>query len=229
MHVRPKSILLAVVLSLVGCDREDAPMVDSQSSRATGQGDGMKSDNCRTSLTESGDEATLALQSEEEEWMPYIEVPEADETTAANPMALLADAVTYDGQISKLLGQFCVNCHKPGGDRPDLSTYALAKQGGPASLSSINRNRMPTRTPLVQADKDLFKAWSDAGFPQSAPPPAPTPPPAPMPAPPADSGVPNVPPAAPSMTPPPPASQSAKGDAVVKGPAQKAASTNCKK
>lgn len=101
--------------------------------------------------------------------------------TESDGVALLADPVTYDGQISKLLTKACVNCHKPGGDRPDLSTYALAKQGGPSSLSSINRNRMPTRTPLAQEDKDLFKAWADGGYLQSTPPQAPAPVPAPVP------------------------------------------------
>jgi hypothetical protein len=228
MDFQRKLILLALTLVPIACDREDDPAVETANRGSIGQGDGVKVGTCRAALTEDGDLGEMGLTSDVDDWNPYLDVPDQESTSGSTDLNLLAEAVTYDGQISKLLGQFCVNCHKPGGDRPDLSTYALAKQNGPSSLSSINRNRMPTQTPLVQADKDLFKAWSDAGFPQNVPPPAPLPP-APAPAPSPSEGTVKPPPAAPVMSPPVPTSPVPTAETVPKSSVQKSLSTNCKK
>jgi hypothetical protein len=172
--------LMFALLFIVACDRYESPKTAPTSQNRQIQSDAdaaVKSntiDRCKASLYE------------------FVEDQEQDEvdTSAWNAvepfqLAAVAESVTYDGEISKLLARACVNCHKPGGDRPDLSTFALAKQNGPSSLSSIQRNRMPTRTPLVQADKDLYQAWADAGFLQNVP----TPPSVPSPSPPSEKPV----------------------------------------
>lgn len=228
MDFHRKLILVALSMVPSACDREDDPTVETVNRSTIGQGDGVKAETCRTALTEGEDQGEMGLTSEGDEWTPFLEVPDQGATLGPNDLSVLAEPVTYDGQISKLLSQFCVNCHKPGGDRPDLSTYALAKQNGPSSLSSINRNRMPTRTPLMQADKDLFKAWSDAGFPQNVPPPAPLPP-APPPAPSSPEGTVKAPPAAPAMSPPPPTTPAPTVEPVPKSSVQKASPSNCKR
>ena len=180
MHQHIGMGLMSALLLTVACDRYESskPAPSSQNrqnqSDATAAVKGDVADRCKASVY------AIDEDRDQEEVNPL-------EWNTFEPFQLttLAESVTYDGEISKLLARACVNCHKPGGDRPDLSTFALAKQNGPSSLSSIQRNRMPTRTPLAQADKDLYKAWSDAGFPKNVP----APPSAPSPAPPLEQPV----------------------------------------
>ena len=73
---------------------------------------------------------------------------------------------TYLGGIKALLDSKCNACHKAGGTPPDLTSYAKAKEGGPASLASILDDSMPTSRPLPADQKDLFQKWADADYPE---------------------------------------------------------------
>lgn len=73
---------------------------------------------------------------------------------------------TYLGGIKALLDSKCNACHKAGGTPPDLTSYAKAKEGGPASLASILDDSMPTSKPLPAEQKDLFQQWADADYPE---------------------------------------------------------------
>lgn len=73
---------------------------------------------------------------------------------------------TYAGGIKALLDAKCNACHKAGGTPPDLTSYDLAKDGGPASLLTIEDDSMPPSKPLAADQKTLFKQWADAGYPE---------------------------------------------------------------
>lgn len=90
------------------------------------------------------------------------EAPAVDDGVVDKPVV----ALTYTSDIASLLKDQCVACHKAGATSPDLSTFAAAKAGGAASLKRIQAGTMPTSGPLSPADKDRFKSWADAGYPE---------------------------------------------------------------
>ncbi len=84
---------------------------------------------------------------------------------AANP--------NYNDDIKPLLTMRCTGCHSTGGGiSPNLSTYALAKAMGAASIAEIEAGSMPTAGALPAGEQALFRKWVDAGMPEAAPPPA---------------------------------------------------------
>lgn len=75
-------------------------------------------------------------------------------------------AVSYK-DVQSLIQSKCVNCH-PGQGRSDLSSYAKFKARGTSSVDQILSDTMPRGDRLTAAQKDLFKKWRDAGFPETA-------------------------------------------------------------
>jgi hypothetical protein len=60
-----------------------------------------------------------------------------------------------------------VSCH-PGQGQSDLSSYSKFKARGTTSVDRILSGNMPMGDSFTSAQKDLFKKWRDAGFPETA-------------------------------------------------------------
>jgi|GEM_PF-1799226 len=94
--------------------------------------------------------------------------------TAADTLNL-ADATVggYADTIKPILDKHCVFCHRAQGTPPDLSSYAAASTvtTRDLSLKTILDESMPTGPKKLTADeKAKFKAWVDAGAPETAKP-----------------------------------------------------------
>lgn len=74
-------------------------------------------------------------------------------------------APSYEGKIKSIIDSKCISCH-PGSRTSDLRTFAGAKQFGADSARRVASGGMPMGSTMSQADKDAFKAWADAGFPE---------------------------------------------------------------
>lgn len=93
-------------------------------------------------------------------------------TPDANP------AVTYCKQVSRILNQHCVECHRPGEIGPfSLTDYEEVVGWGETILESVNSGRMPpwnanpqhghfrnART-MPETDKETLRTWIKAGMP----------------------------------------------------------------
>lgn len=79
--------------------------------------------------------------------------------------------VNYNEDIKAIIDGKCVSCHAAGKTAPNLATYAGAKTAGAKSLARIDAGTMPPSASdaLTVEEKALFKAWSDAGFPEVQP------------------------------------------------------------
>lgn len=74
---------------------------------------------------------------------------------------------TYLVDLKPLIDAKCANCHRVGGQPPDLSSFATAKAGGVRSLVRVSNGTMPTvgaGGALSATEMALYKAWSDDGF-----------------------------------------------------------------
>lgn len=78
-----------------------------------------------------------------------------------------ARAISYVDPIKRILDASCVGCHKPGLTPPDLSTYASASAAARTSWVTIQAQSMPPAVPLPADQAVAFKAWLDAGAPES--------------------------------------------------------------
>lgn len=76
--------------------------------------------------------------------------------------------VFYVDAIRNLLGTYCIGCHMPGLQAPDLSAYAAASAAGALALGSIEGGRMPPSGPLAPDLVTGFKTWVAAGEPYDA-------------------------------------------------------------
>lgn len=86
--------------------------------------------------------------------------------------------VTYCKQVARVLNQQCVECHRPGEIGPfSLTDYDEVVGWGDTILETVNAGRMPpwNANPqhghfrnsrlMPEADKDLLRAWVNAGMP----------------------------------------------------------------
>src|SRR5690606_30535528 len=56
--------------------------------------------------------------------------------------------VFYYNDIKSMFDQACVECHAPGGESPDLSTYGGARSAGASAQAAVQEGRMPPTGPL---------------------------------------------------------------------------------
>lgn len=75
---------------------------------------------------------------------------------------------TYEGAVKAILDASCVACHGSGtafaGVR--LNDYTNAFSNRTALVDSVEKNRMPTGSPLDSAKKATLRAWLDGGAPE---------------------------------------------------------------
>jgi hypothetical protein len=84
----------------------------------------------------------------------------------AGGSALTAGAeATYLGGVVTLIESKCVSCHGAGGTPPELTSFELAADEGPASAHRVAAGTMPPGG-LGAPDKALFAAWAKAEFPE---------------------------------------------------------------
>jgi mono/diheme cytochrome c family protein len=78
---------------------------------------------------------------------------------------------TYLGGVVTLIESKCVSCHGAGGTPPELTSYELSAEEGPASANRVAAGTMPPGG-LSAGEKALFAAWAKAEFPEGEVPPA---------------------------------------------------------
>lgn len=82
---------------------------------------------------------------------------------------LLADKVTYEGDVKGILGKYCTSCHGAGGKSPDLSSYSAAKSAAQSAVDSIDAGDMPKGGGTVASgDLTKLKQWITDGKPEKA-------------------------------------------------------------
>ena len=109
------------------------------------------------------------------------EAPTTDATTNASTGGE-QDGVTYYRDVKPLLDTRCVQCHSPGNIAPfSLSTHAEAAPFASALVDAADAGTMPPFPPdaacrdyshnvtLTDAQRELLRAWSDAGAPAGDP------------------------------------------------------------
>jgi uncharacterized membrane protein len=74
-------------------------------------------------------------------------------------------AVTYDNTVKAIMTDNCVGCHAPGGQFPDLSTYAgvNAKSARVKDRASVIQNMPPGANTMTTSDRDVLKDWIESG------------------------------------------------------------------
>jgi hypothetical protein len=79
-------------------------------------------------------------------------------------------SVDYNSKIKTYLDAKCVSCHKPNGSRAGspMENYANAKRFAAASVLRIESNTMPPSGGNTPDDMKTFRAWVDAGTPETA-------------------------------------------------------------
>jgi peroxiredoxin len=95
---------------------------------------------------------------------------------------LAESTVTYSNQISRLLAQHCVECHRPGEIAPFSLTDYEEVAGWAATMAEVVKNeRMPpwhaneqhgtfsNDRRLSDEEKDLIRQWAEAGAPEGNP------------------------------------------------------------
>lgn len=71
--------------------------------------------------------------------------------------------LTYNTGIKNLIDANCVGCHKPGGNSPDLTTYALVKVNiNKIKLRAITQKNMPL-SGLNTCNYSKLDNWIKAG------------------------------------------------------------------
>lgn len=158
----PALSLASLVLVLAACAREPADSGDDSGGPVTTGGDASTNPQASTGETPTTDASTT---------------DPADTTTGGEPAG-----VTYYHDIKPLLDARCVQCHSPGNIAPfSLTTHEEAAPFAPALVDAADMGTMPPFPPdaacreylhtttLTQAQRDLLRAWSDAGAPAGDP------------------------------------------------------------
>ena len=73
--------------------------------------------------------------------------------------------ITYENTVKAILDVSCVACHRSGNALGGVAidTYASAFANRAATVDSVEKNRMPTSTPLSAEKKTALRAWLSAG------------------------------------------------------------------
>lgn len=102
--------------------------------------------------------------------------------------ALGSESATYHGQVSRVLQENCVECHRAGGIAPfSLENYDTARVKAPLIEAMVTQGRMPpwfaspeygewaNERGLSEEEREVLLGWIDAGAPEGDPDDAPPP------------------------------------------------------
>lgn len=74
---------------------------------------------------------------------------------------------TYATDIKPIIDNTCTSCHNGSGGRVDLRSFTKAKENGSDVVARVYGGSMPPSGALNSAQKALFKAWKDSGYPEN--------------------------------------------------------------
>lgn len=71
--------------------------------------------------------------------------------------------ITYDLNVKKIIGSYCITCHASGATKPELDTRSKVVDQADAVLESIAKGSMPKTGPLSDKYKGIIQKWVDGG------------------------------------------------------------------
>lgn len=82
-----------------------------------------------------------------------------------------ATKTSYNANIKAIFDRACISCHSPGGSRAasPLNSYLSAKTLAAAATDRILNGTMPPGGALSNAEKEAFKEWKTAAYPENTP------------------------------------------------------------
>jgi mono/diheme cytochrome c family protein len=73
-------------------------------------------------------------------------------------------AVTYEGNVKRIINSYCISCHSVGGGiSPELDSKSKVVAAADEVYDSVQAGRMPRTGPLGATDKETLKKWIDSG------------------------------------------------------------------
>jgi uncharacterized membrane protein len=71
--------------------------------------------------------------------------------------------ITFSAKIKPIIDANCVECHRSGGNSPNLTTYTSINLNSNNVKEAVASRRMPQGTALAQEDIDAIVCWVNAG------------------------------------------------------------------
>lgn len=128
---------------------------------------------CGTKVSQQQSKGSTGdLSADQKSSPPQASQKSSSDLECRKPFRLLVANPTYEADIKPMIQAKCAWCHSPLAapnirETPYLTTFEEVKQSGTASLSTMQRGRMPPRNvkPVIEAgDTETFGNWVNQGF-----------------------------------------------------------------